>query len=278
MPTASSLHPPFIALWCRCLGHCATCAQGSCFRLCTASTIYIGASTVCVVVGLGAWGIVQAVLESPEAQQSETAGLQVALALGYAIYSLKENKRMPLGAWIYLELAGVTVTHSAFFATSHLDQEPPLLLRDQSPACSTSAFPRRQGSGFRPAGFSCRPSLCPPQVFKQTICDIKQKELSPAPHLAGKAAGLSLACLTVGALVGNGVEAWLRVDIVPIGVSVMAGSMLCMWRLSRVGLDVRAGVTAVFPSAQPNLQALLLREAMCGDSQHFIGERGTAWI
>ena len=36
---------------------------------------------------------------------------------------------------------------------------------------------------------------------------------------AGKAAGLSLACFILGALVGNGVESWLRVDIVPLGVS-----------------------------------------------------------
>jgi hypothetical protein len=49
-------------------------------------------------VGLGVTGLIQAILESPEQQQAETAGLQVAIALGYAIFTLKENKRMPLGA------------------------------------------------------------------------------------------------------------------------------------------------------------------------------------
>uniref|UniRef100_A0A7S3VJQ0 Uncharacterized protein n=1 Tax=Dunaliella tertiolecta TaxID=3047 RepID=A0A7S3VJQ0_DUNTE len=110
-------------------GGSSSAGQGLGVQVAAPRDTNLAATQAAVFAGLGAWGIVQAVLESPEAQQSETAGLQVALALGYAIYSLKENKRMPLG----------------------------------------------------------------------------------------KAAGLSLACLTVGALVGNGVEAWLRVDIVPIG-------------------------------------------------------------
>lgn len=75
------------------------------------------------VVALG-----QALLESPDAQLAETAGLPLALALAYAIYSLKENKGMQLG----------------------------------------------------------------------------------------KAAGCTMACLVGGSLVGSIVEAWLRVDIVPI--------------------------------------------------------------
>jgi hypothetical protein len=37
-----------------------------------------------------------------------------------------------------------------------------------------------------------------------------------------QAAGLALGLLVVGALLGTGVEAWLRVDIVPLGVSKRA--------------------------------------------------------
>jgi len=33
----------------------------------------------------------------------------------------------------------------------------------------------------------------------------------------GKAAGLSFACLMAGAIIGSGVQGWLRVDIVPLG-------------------------------------------------------------
>ena len=39
----------------------------------------------------------QAVLESQDAQLADTAGLQLSLALGYAVYSLRENKKMGLG-------------------------------------------------------------------------------------------------------------------------------------------------------------------------------------
>lgn len=40
------------------------------------------------------------------------------------------------------------------------------------------------------------------------------------PLVAGRAVGLSLAALVAGILLGAGLNAWLRVDIVPIGVSV----------------------------------------------------------
>lgn len=36
---------------------------------------------------------------------------------------------------------------------------------------------------------------------------------------AGRSVGLSLGALVVGILLGAGLNAWLRVDIVPIGVS-----------------------------------------------------------
>lgn len=39
----------------------------------------------------------QVLLESPDAQLADTSGLQLALALGYSVYSLRENKRMNLG-------------------------------------------------------------------------------------------------------------------------------------------------------------------------------------
>lgn len=39
----------------------------------------------------------KAVLESPDAQMADTAGLQLSLSLAYSIYSLKEFKKMDLG-------------------------------------------------------------------------------------------------------------------------------------------------------------------------------------
>lgn len=39
----------------------------------------------------------QALLENPDAQAADTAGLQLAAALGFAVYGFKEWKRLPLG-------------------------------------------------------------------------------------------------------------------------------------------------------------------------------------
>lgn len=47
-----------------------------------------------------AW--LQALLESPDAQAADTAGLQLAAALGFAVYGFKEWKRLPLGEQIRL--------------------------------------------------------------------------------------------------------------------------------------------------------------------------------
>jgi hypothetical protein len=45
------------------------------------------------------------VLEPQEAQLGDTAGLQLALALGYSLYSFRENKKVPLakaaGQWVW---------------------------------------------------------------------------------------------------------------------------------------------------------------------------------
>jgi hypothetical protein len=45
---------------------------------------------------------VQALLESPDAQAADTAGLQLAVALGFAVYGFKEWKKLSLGEsrWI----------------------------------------------------------------------------------------------------------------------------------------------------------------------------------
>lgn len=42
-------------------------------------------------------GCVQALLESPDMQAADTAGLQLAAALGFAVYGFKEYKKLPLG-------------------------------------------------------------------------------------------------------------------------------------------------------------------------------------
>lgn len=62
---------------------------------------------------LALWAIIQAVSEPEAAQVADVAGLQLALATGYAIYSLKETKRMELG-----RAAGLAI--ALFFAGSLL--------------------------------------------------------------------------------------------------------------------------------------------------------------
>lgn len=44
--------------------------------------------------------VAQALLETPEAQAADTAGIQLALAGAFAVYSFKENKRLSLGKYI----------------------------------------------------------------------------------------------------------------------------------------------------------------------------------
>ncbi|GAX79759.1 hypothetical protein CEUSTIGMA_g7200.t1 [Chlamydomonas eustigma] len=58
---------------------------------------------------LGLWAVVQATLESPSAQLSETAGVQLSLALAYSVYTLKENKKMELGKAVALSIGGLVV-------------------------------------------------------------------------------------------------------------------------------------------------------------------------
>lgn len=75
------------------------------------------------------WAALQASFEPPQAQMSDTAGLQLSIALTYTVYSLRENKGMDLG----------------------------------------------------------------------------------------KAVGIGIASLFLGAIIGNGIQTWLRVDLIPIG-------------------------------------------------------------
>ena len=88
--------------------------------------------------GLIVWAALQASFESPQAQMADTAGFQLAIALTYAVYSLRENKGIDLG----------------------------------------------------------------------------------------KAIGIGLASLFIGAIIGNGVQSWLRVDLIPIG-SFQSPGVLC---------------------------------------------------
>ncbi|KAG1671873.1 hypothetical protein FOA52_003440 [Chlamydomonas sp. UWO 241] len=46
---------------------------------------------------LATWSLLQACLEDPSLQLSDTAGLQLTIALAYCVYTLKENKGMSIG-------------------------------------------------------------------------------------------------------------------------------------------------------------------------------------
>jgi hypothetical protein len=82
-----------------------------------------------IFAGLIVWAALQASFETPQAQMSDTAGLQLSIAITYTVFSLRENKGMDLG----------------------------------------------------------------------------------------KAVGIGIASLFIGAIIGNGLQSWLRVDLIPIG-------------------------------------------------------------
>lgn len=108
----------------------------------------IAAGQAAVFAGLGTWAILQAVLESPDMQAADTAGLQLAAALGFAVYGFKEWKKLPLG----------------------------------------------------------------------------------------RAVGLSVGALVAGILLGAGLNAWLQVDIVPIGSFASPGVLVSTFGIVALGL------------------------------------------
>lgn len=55
------------------------------------------AGQAAVFAGLMGWALATALLEPPEAQAAETGGLQLALAGAWAIYQLRESKRLTFG-------------------------------------------------------------------------------------------------------------------------------------------------------------------------------------
>eukprot|EP00775_Hariotina_reticulata_P012624 gene12624-12754_t len=57
----------------------------------------VAAGQAAVFAGLATWAVVQAVLESPDAQAADTAGLQLAAALAFSVYGFREYKKLPLG-------------------------------------------------------------------------------------------------------------------------------------------------------------------------------------
>lgn len=67
----------------------------------------IAAGQAAVFAGLGTWAILQALLESPDAQAADTAGLQLAAALGFAVYGFKEWKKLSLGRSVGLSLGSL---------------------------------------------------------------------------------------------------------------------------------------------------------------------------
>jgi len=67
----------------------------------------IAAGQAAVFAGLGTWAIIQALLESPDMQAADTAGLQLAAALGFAVYGFKEYKKLSLGRAVGLSLGAL---------------------------------------------------------------------------------------------------------------------------------------------------------------------------
>jgi hypothetical protein len=49
--------------------------------------------------------LLQAVLQTPDAQAAETAGLQLAAALAFAVYGFREYKKLSLGEQMWNNLA-----------------------------------------------------------------------------------------------------------------------------------------------------------------------------
>lgn len=69
----------------------------------------VAAGQAAVFAGLGAWALIQAVLETPDAQAADTAGLQLAAALAFAVYGFREYKKLPLSRSIGLSAASLVV-------------------------------------------------------------------------------------------------------------------------------------------------------------------------
>eukprot|EP00882_Tetradesmus_deserticola_P016762 GHRQ01017922.1.p1 GENE.GHRQ01017922.1~~GHRQ01017922.1.p1 ORF type:complete len:180 (+),score=53.11 GHRQ01017922.1:871-1410(+) len=68
----------------------------------------VAAGQAAVFAGLGGWALVQAVLETPDAQAADTAGLQVAAAVAFAVYGFREYKKLSLGRSIGLSVGALT--------------------------------------------------------------------------------------------------------------------------------------------------------------------------
>ncbi|KAF6264866.1 hypothetical protein COO60DRAFT_1481166 [Scenedesmus sp. NREL 46B-D3] len=67
----------------------------------------VAAGQAAVFAGLGGWALVQAVLETPDAQAADTAGLQLAAAVAFAVYGFREYKKLSLGRSIGLSVGSL---------------------------------------------------------------------------------------------------------------------------------------------------------------------------
>ncbi|KAF8067219.1 hypothetical protein HT031_002266 [Scenedesmus sp. PABB004] len=67
----------------------------------------VAAGQAAVFAGLATWSVAGALLETPDAQAADTAGLQLAAALAFAVYGFREFKRLPLGRAVGLSLGAM---------------------------------------------------------------------------------------------------------------------------------------------------------------------------
>jgi hypothetical protein len=86
------------------------------------------AITYAAVYGtLAAWGIAQVLFESPESQLADSAGLQLALGLAFAIYTFRAKKKMELGKAVglsFVTLFAMTVVGSVIHNWLRVDIVP----------------------------------------------------------------------------------------------------------------------------------------------------------
>jgi hypothetical protein len=176
--------------------------------------------------GLAAWAVAGALLESPEAQAADTGGLQLALAGAFSIYQLKDAKRVSIGergrqrGW---GRGGVCSAGCAAATCVEEGGQRACLGQRGLEFAAAARRPqraRRPPSAWGPLASPVRPA--PPRPLSHT--SPRSLPLSLPPK--GRAAGITFGSMVVGIMLGAGLNAWLQVDIVPIGVR--GGAHVCV--------------------------------------------------
>lgn len=145
--------------------------------------------------------MLQGLNEPPGAAQADVPGLQLALAVIVSLYVLRDKKRLDLGKHLLFTTLG-------------------LISVCQASLLKTQVSKNHERSKWGHAVIACIHG--PLSTFLQSsfcLCSIRHLLSKNIPFGAVRAGGITAAGLIAGAVIGSALQSWLRVDIVPIGVS-----------------------------------------------------------